>query len=260
MTTTREAFLSRIRQQVAASPGLFPASTAERPRDPVARADIVRREMAERWPQTLERFRREFERVGGTFHRVAEPADVAVVVGEIARARGARRLVTWSPRALGFEAAAPLRATGLAVAVLPDGALADESARPALRREVAEAEVGLTGADLAIGETGSLVLLSGQGRPRTTSLLPPYHVAVFDRHALVESVLQLGAFLEAWHAGASPGWRGGVVNVITGPSRTADIELTLTRGVHGPREVHAVFVDAGVPLTDLRAFPGLGRG
>lgn len=66
--------------------------------------------------------------------------------------------------------------------------------------------------------------------------------AVFDRGALVETLQQVGVFLEAWHARDSE--FGGVINFITGPSRTADIELTLTRGVHGPKEVHAIFVDA----------------
>ena len=81
---------------------------------------------------------------------------------------------------------------------------------------------------------------------RSTSLLPPYHVAVFDRDALVESLTQVGVFLEAWHDGEPAPWCGGAINVITGPSRTADIELTLTRGVHGPKEVHAIFVDGGI--------------
>ncbi len=69
-----------------------------------------------------------------------------------------------------------------------------------------------------------------------------YHVAVFDRRALVETLEQAGVILEAWHADpARP--PGGSITFITGPSRTADIELTLTRGVHGPRELHAIFVN-----------------
>jgi L-lactate dehydrogenase complex protein LldG len=102
--------------------------------------------------------------------------------------------------------------------------------------------------DLAIAETGTLVLMSGAGRPRTTSLLPTVHVAVFGREALVESLEQVGLFLEAWHEGEPPADGGAVINFITGPSRTADIELTLTRGVHGPKEVHAIFVEQGLGI------------
>ena len=105
--------------------------------------------------------------------------------------------------------------------------------------------LGLTGVDVALAETGTMILRSGVGRPRSTSLLPACHVAVFDRTVLVESLAQVGVLLEAWHAEPSEDEpSGAVINFITGPSRTADIELTLTRGVHGPKEVHAVFVEA----------------
>jgi L-lactate dehydrogenase complex protein LldG len=115
--------------------------------------------------------------------------------------------------------------------------------RERLRAAAARADLGLTGVDLAIAETGTLVLVSGSGRPRSTSLLPPCHIAVFDRTALVESLRQVGVFLEAWHGDGRAPSGGASINFITGPSRTADIELTLTRGVHGPKEVHAIFVE-----------------
>ena len=120
-----------------------------------------------------------------------------------------------------------------------------EGERARLRQVVAQADLGLTGVDLAIAETGTLVVRSGAGRPRSTSLLPPVHIAVFDRTALIESLGQAGVFLEAWHRAEAPG-EGAVVSFITGPSRTADIELTLTRGVHGPKEVHAIFVETPI--------------
>lgn len=240
--TTRAEFMARIRREMAAAPAAAAATPMERPARPAETANTIRRELAERWPQTLVRFREEFERVGGVFHRVRTLADVPDVVARLARERQATRLVTWHPTALGADLGEALTARGLATTAMPPGAL-DATSRERLRAVIAEADLGLTGVDLAIAETGSLVLLSGAGRPRSTSLLPACHVAVFDRSVLVESLTQAGVFLEAWNGDGQPGWRGGAINFITGPSRTADIELTLTRGVHGPKEVHAVFVE-----------------
>ena len=95
-----------------------------------------------------------------------------------------------------------------------------------------------------IENTGTLILLSGAGLPRSTSLLPDVHVAVFGRDRLLESLEQVGVMLEDLHVDPERVMSGAMINFITGPSRTADIELTLTRGVHGPKEVHAVFVEA----------------
>jgi L-lactate dehydrogenase complex protein LldG len=244
--TDRSTFLARIRAEMTrARPGLA-AGLAPRPSPPHAIAGTLRRELAERWRETLERFRVEFERVAGVYHRVARADEVPDVVGAIARERGARGVVAWHPAAIGADWTAALAARGLACVPTPAAGLESAAERRALRERIAAADLGVTGVDLAVAETGSLVLLSGSGRPRSTSLLPPYHVAVFDRGALVETLAQVGVFLEAWHDGEPEAGRGGVINVITGPSRTADIELTLTRGVHGPKEVHAIFVDGGL--------------
>jgi L-lactate dehydrogenase complex protein LldG len=98
----------------------------------------------------------------------------------------------------------------------------------------ASAAIGLTGADAAIAETGSLVLLSGEGKPRAASLLPPTHLAIVQRSDLYAS---MGEFF-ALHADAIA--RAACCTFVTGPSRTADIELTLTLGVHGPGTVIVV--------------------
>ena len=243
--TTKGEFLASIRAQMRTARDLFPASVAKRPEHPAAEADTIRRELAE-WPAILERFRVEFERVGGVFYRVASLDEVPAVFGRLAREREARGLVTWHAAALGADLTSALEARGLDVHEMPAGETAGAAERERLRAITAGADVGLTGVDLAVAETGTLILVSGAGRPRSTSLLPPCHIAVFDRTALVESLRQVGVVLESWHRDGAPPATGAVINFITGPSRTADIELTLTRGVHGPKEVHAIFVEQGI--------------
>lgn len=112
------------------------------------------------------------------------------------------------------------------------GRVLPRAATGASSRDVqAAAEVGVTGCDAAIAETGSLVFLSAPGKPRGASLLPPVHLAIVTRDRLRFSS---GDFFRERRddiAAAS------CCTFVTGPSRTADIELTLTLGVHGPGEV-----------------------
>jgi L-lactate dehydrogenase complex protein LldG len=241
--TTRAEFLGSIRQEMAKTRGLFDASPVPRPADARQAAEVVRRQMLERWPQALERFREEFERVAGVFHRVSSMGAVSGVIRRIAQERQAKNVLSWHPGVLGLDLRVSLGREGLAVSVAPDGH-PDGAARASHREAAARAEIGVTGVDWALAETGTLVLVSGRGRPRSTSLLPATHVAVFGRDSLVESLEQTGVMLEALHVDPARSMSGAVINFITGPSRTADIELTLTRGVHGPKEVHAIFVES----------------
>jgi L-lactate dehydrogenase complex protein LldG len=243
--TSKAEFFQRIRAEVERGRGAVLGTTAPRPAKPRERLDVLRRELSERWRENLDRFGREFERVAGVLHRVGDAREVPGVVARIAAERGMRKVVVWPSETLGLDLVGPLAARGLEAAALP-GAEVAPAERERLRALTAAADLGVTAADVAIAETGTLVVVSGAGRPRSASLLPACHVAVFDREALVESLLQMGLVLEAWHEGAEPSWRGAAINFITGPSRTADIELTLTRGVHGPKEVHAVFVEQGL--------------
>jgi L-lactate dehydrogenase complex protein LldG len=241
----RATFLARIRAEMGRAGGRAPAQPSARPESPRARLEVLRREMSERWRESLARFTREFERVGGVLHRVADAHEVPETIAGIARERGMHRVIAWNADALGVDVATALAARGLQTSAAPDIEV-DARERERRRAVAAAADLGVTGVDLAVAETGTLVVVSGVGRPRSASLLPSCHVAVFDRETLVESLSQMGLVLEAWHDGPPPAWRGASINFITGPSRTADIELTLTRGVHGPREVHAVFVEQGV--------------
>ncbi|HYC44831.1 MAG TPA: lactate utilization protein C [Burkholderiales bacterium] len=97
--------------------------------------------------------------------------------------------------------------------------------------------VGVTGAFCAIAETGTLVTLSGLETPATVSLLPETHIAVLDSARIVRTMEDAWALIRA-ERGELPR----AVNFISGPSRTADIEQTVTLGAHGPYRVHIVLV------------------
>jgi L-lactate dehydrogenase complex protein LldG len=95
-------------------------------------------------------------------------------------------------------------------------------------------DVGLTTAQAAIAETGTLVLDSARERNRLVSLVPPVHIAIVDASSICATV---GETLTMLQSGKEP---SPAVTFITGPSRTGDIELTLTIGVHGPQEVYVI--------------------
>src|SRR3989449_5494043 len=74
--TTRAEFMARIRAELGKTRGLPPATPARRPERPRVEAEAIRAELAERWPEALERFRHELDKVGGVFYRVATLAEV----------------------------------------------------------------------------------------------------------------------------------------------------------------------------------------
>ena len=111
--------------------------------------------------------------------------------------------------------------------------------RASIRESCIGADVGLTGVDHAIAETGSVVLLPRRGVSRLVSLLPPVHVAVVRRGEVLPGLDELFALQRLDYI---EGDLGSYLNIITGPSRSADIEHTLVTGVHGPGEVHMVLL------------------
>ena len=98
--------------------------------------------------------------------------------------------------------------------------------------------VGITGAFCAIAETGTLVTLSGQDTPPSVSLLPETHIALVRASRIVRSME------DAWTLVRQESAMPRAVSFISGPSRTADIEQTVTLGAHGPYRVHIVVVSA----------------
>ena len=100
--------------------------------------------------------------------------------------------------------------------------------------EIFEFDVGITTAQAGIAETGTLVLDSARERHRLASLVPPVHIAIVDASSIFQTLAEALAFIHQ-NGSISP-----AVTFITGPSRTADIELTLAIGVHGPQELYVI--------------------
>lgn len=98
-------------------------------------------------------------------------------------------------------------------------------------------KLGITGAFCALAENGTLMLLSGENTHATTSLLPENHVAIVAASRIVRAMEDGWDLLRREHGGLPR-----QVNFVSGPSRTADIEMTLVIGAHGPFRVHVIVV------------------
>ncbi len=175
------------------------------------------------------RFVEELNALGGHGRRVENLEEARDYVLSLARERGAKRLIRWDVEELDeLGADNPLREAGVEVVLWRD--LEDF-------REVTEkADIGLSTAEWAIADTGSLVLTSGPGKGRTVTLLPPTYVAVVPADRVLRTVPE--AIEKYAGAGGLP------ANVVfhTGPSRSGDIEMEIFVGMHGPGDVHVLLV------------------
>ena len=176
------------------------------------------------------RFVEELGALGGHARRVATLEEAREYVLDLARERGAKRLVRWDVEELeemGVDG--PLGEAGVEVAVWRD--LED------FREVAGKADIGLSTAAWAIAETGSLVIEGGPGRGRTVTLLPPTHVAVVPVERMLRTVPEaIGKYADK--GGALPA----NVTFHTGPSRSGDIEMNIFVGMHGPGDVHVILV------------------
>src|SRR3712207_6186813 len=175
------------------------------------------------------RFIEELEALGGHGRRGESLEAACDHLLAFARERGAQRLLRWDAQELErLGADEPLREAGVEVVLWRD--LED------FREVAAKSDIGLSTAEWAIADTGSLVLTSGPGKGRTVTLLPPTYVAVVAAEKVVRTVPE---GIEKY-AGADelP------ANVVfhTGPSRSGDIEMEIFVGMHGPGDVHVVLL------------------
>jgi len=118
-------------------------------------------------------------------------------------------------------------------------------ARRQLRELFLTADIGISGANLAVAETGSIVIVSNEGNVELATTLPPVHIAVFGIDKIVETLDDLPLVLRLLPRSGTGQRITSYVSIISGPSRSADIEQSLAIGVHGPNELHMVVIDNG---------------
>ncbi|HET7038006.1 MAG TPA: LUD domain-containing protein, partial [Thermomicrobiaceae bacterium] len=119
------------------------------------------------------------------------------------------------------------------------------AARQELRRAFIEAGMGISGANFAIAETGTIGIVTNEGNADLVTTLPPIHVAVFGVEKIVPRLDDAATILKLLPRSGTAQQITSYVSFITGPSRSSDIELVPVVGVHGPKELHLVLLDNG---------------
>ncbi len=209
---SRESVLHKVRTALGRNAG----QSVDEP--PPARLVIPEVDIEARIQSLCERI----EALAGKTHRATSAADARDYVSSVIAGRTA------------VASNAPiLRDCG--VTSLP-GVQSGITDREELRAICSTAACGITGADYALADTGTLVMLSSRQEARLISLLPPVYIAVIAHERLLTGLDELLSILP------KPAEQTSSMVLITGPSRTADIEQILVRGVHGPGEIHVVVV------------------
>jgi L-lactate dehydrogenase complex protein LldG len=163
---------------------------------------------------------------------------VAALAGRVHRVHTRREALQFASEALAGKTTVASNAPFLAECGITDlpGVESGITDRERLREFCATCDVGVTSADYALADTGTLVMLSSAQEARMVSLLPPAHLAIVPAERILSGLDELFTILP------NPAEQTSAMALITGPSRTADIEQILVRGVHGPGEITVVVV------------------
>lgn len=192
--------------------------------------------------QLLSHFESELRAVAGIPHRADSPAALLEILRKILPAPGKDPIVlSRNPLLARLDVAARLESINYPVACWPTATPVSADARNEFRKRCFAAPAGITGVDFALVESGTLVLSSASEGSQLASLAPPIHIALYTQSQVLESLEEVLAQLPPG-GGQGPAERS--VVLITGASRTADIEQITILGVHGPLQLHAILVDS----------------
>lgn len=186
----------------------------------------------------IDRFTAELVAVGGEVSIAKSDESAKQIITNLVREYGGGPVLSWTDDELPVTGVSD-KLAGVGAHIEQVRLPTEPAERHARTQDLDVATVGITGAMAALADTGSLVLLSGPNRPLAASLLPLVHIALLPRHAILPD---MAAFL-AKHDAAALAKANRSLVFITGPSRTADIEMILTRGVHGPKRLIVIILD-----------------
>jgi len=216
---SRERIFARLRSAAAT------AAAWVAPPEPLPQAEFSRQEKIERLKTLMEAMRTEV-------HLTTEQGWLDLLV-DILRERKIKDLLygPQTPIGTALQQKWQNAAEGLPELVAYDAEIEK------MKERVFGVEAGITSTRGGIAETGALILWSSKEEPRLMSLVPPIHIAVLHADKIYSTFLE--AIQEENWAGSMP------TNafLISGPSKTADIELVLAFGVHGPRELIVLLID-----------------
>ena len=248
------------------------------------RADLKSRRLhnLDRLTELGAEFRTRLEEVGGVFHLARDAGHAREIIGEICLAAGAGIVTKTKSMAteeillnpylesLGMEVIEtdlgermvqlththPSHIVAPAIHLTKEDAARvfnveptivaiQKKARETLREKFINASVGISGANAAIANSGTVMLVTNEGNAALVTTLPPVHISVFGIDKLVADLDDATAMLKMLARSATGQRISTYVDFITGPSRSGDIEQSLTIGVHGPGEMHCVVIDNG---------------
>jgi L-lactate dehydrogenase complex protein LldG len=231
---SREAILETVRSALRCKPSATGSHRAPVSNQATSKLTQTKSNGDPAPDETIQRFASELMRIGGRFQRCASDKGAFEYIEQLALDRRAKVVVSWDVPLL---PAVDLRARFEEKGIIFEKGITGRE----LISKAAEADIGISGVDYALADTGTLVLFAGELQPRSVSLLPPVHVAIVRPQQILPELSDLFPLLQ----GESNGLRNlsSAITFITGPSRTADIELKLVVGVHGPQELHVLMLD-----------------
>ena len=235
MGTPKEDFLQTVRQALGkASPSTAPQLN-EKAGDRERKAVEIEQLLKKGRPELLDTLAEVAVKMKWQVHRIASHEEAARRIEAIAKEKDVTSVL---------HSSHPVLDRVSLETALPDVELVlmkaqDEAGWAVLRKKAPQVDMGITGVDYAVAETGTCVLMAKPESSRLTSLLPPVHIAVVEINQVLASLDELFTLLGA---ALDKGEPVTYLNLMSGPSRTGDIEQTLVIGAHGPKETHLIII------------------